>query len=221
MKHRIGPYEVLEVDGLLNPDSHKITASGRETVDIDEVLQYLVTEGIAHDIQALSINRESVLLYDVDTGEAIDFIKDAPVGKYTAQPGVLIGASKPTAAPADTVVVDGEVREMTSNEKSDRDARVAAEQQQAAVADMMKITFEDMSTKLPGLAWYVIESIGFTDAERKITILSLSEFYTFVQSGHVALAVSELAKTPAPDGVDSAKWAALVAAVQQVIDNAR
>ena len=119
---------------------------------------------------------------------------------------------------ADWVIMEySEVLSIRETKKAEyiayRDGIRAAENAEAS----LRISFEEMPIKLPGLAWQVIEGLGLTKAQRKALIRGLSDFYVFVQSGHIALGVEALNEASLPPGVPLEAWDALKAQVNYVI----
>lgn len=159
-----------------------------------------------------------IIIYDTQTGHVLKYLKSANTPDFEGRADVLIN-------PDLSGFIDGlgNLNIDKSGIRVESQAlRIATDAELQAEADLkaqqaLVMTFEEMPLKLPGLAWQLIEGIGFTEEEKKIVIKSLTDFYNYIYSGYVQMAVTELNATPAPEGVDATKWATLLSQVNYVM----
>lgn len=159
------------------------------------------------------------IIRNIDLPEPKPFLPDSyPVEVYEYSDSETVPEGQEELTLVELLAAKEEHAEQVAIDRAAHNAQEALEQAEAAeLADLMDISFEDMPLKLPGLAWALIEAIGFTEEEKDIVILALGDFHKYLNAGYVVRGIQKLNESPTPEGVDSTKWATLLAQVNQIV----
>jgi hypothetical protein len=155
----------------------------------------------------------TIVIFDTTDGTVQEVKHSAHTPDFVGRLDALINPDIPDIPVADMLVENDIIRELTEEEKAQRDGAAAV----AAHIEFRTVNFEDLPGRLPELGWSLLQGIPFTDDERKIVIKEMIEFHSFLLAGHVLLGVDEITTQTPPAGVDVGRWNELVTQIQDMV----